>query len=86
MYRNILTEVDRGVGIGAPAGARDTAHQIINTGTTDLRVLVMSSMREPEVCDYPDSDKFLVMVVPDGQRQFPHIGRRRDAVDYCEGE
>jgi len=72
--------------IGAPAGGRDTAHQIINTGTTDLRVLVMSSMREPDVCEYPDSDKFAVMTGPRGERGFHHIGRRGDAADYYEGE
>ncbi len=72
--------------IGAPAGDRETAHQIINTGTTDLRVLVASSMREPDVCEYPDSDKFAVMAGPEGQRRFRHIGRCGDAVDYYEGE
>ena len=72
--------------IGAPAGGRDAAHQIINTGTADLRVLVASSMREPDVCEYPDSDKFAVMAGPDGQRRFRHIGRCRDAADYYEGE
>ena len=72
--------------IGAPAGGRDTAHQIINTGNSELRVLVASSMREPDVCEYPDSDKFAVMAGPRQVRTFNHIGRRGDSVDYYEGE
>ena len=83
-----LAEEAVGVGdvIGAPAGGRDTAHQLINTGDVDLRVLVASSMHEPDVCEYPDSDKFAVMAGPQGARSFTHIGRRMDAVDYYEGE
>lgn len=87
-YRNAQGEHPVGPGdvIGAPAGGRETAHQIINTGTTDLRVLVASSMREPDVCEYPDSDKFAIMAGPAGQRRFRHIGRCKDAADYYEGE
>jgi uncharacterized cupin superfamily protein len=78
--------VQAGDVIGAPAGGRDTAHQIINTGDADLRVLVASSMREPDVCEYPDSDKFAVMAGPQGARTFLHNGRCGDTVDYYEGE
>jgi uncharacterized cupin superfamily protein len=87
-YRAAYGEHPVAVGhvIGAPAGGRDTAHQLINTGTTDLRVLVASSMREPDVCEYPDSDKFAVMAGPTGARTFTHIGRKTDVADYYEGE
>lgn len=87
-YRSAQGEQVVGVGdvIGAPAGGRDTAHQLINTGDVDLRVLVASSMHEPDVCEYPDSDKFAVMAGPQGARSFTHIGRRTDAADYYEGE
>ena len=87
-YRNAQGDFAVGVGdvIGAPAGGRDTAHQIINTSDADLRVLVISSMREPDVCEYPDSDKFLVMAGPQDARTFRHIGQRADAVDYYAGE
>jgi len=87
-YRNAQGEypVVPGDVIGAPAGGRDSAHQIINSGATDLRVLVASSMREPDVCEYPDSNKFAVTAGPEGQRRFRHIGRCSDAVDYYEGE
>ena len=87
-YRAATGEYPVGVGdvIGAPAGGRETAHQLINTGSTDLRVLVASSMREPDICEYPDSDKFAVMAGPVDARTFRHIGRRADQADYYEGE
>ena len=76
--------------MGAPAGGRETAHHLINTGSVPLRVLVMSSMREPEVCEYPDSGKFLVVAGKspgaDSPAKFRHVGRSGDAVDYWEGE
>lgn len=78
--------VQAGDVIGAPAGGRDSAHQIINSSDHELRVLVMSSMREPDICEYPDSDKFAVFAGPVGARSFRHIGRKGDAVDYYEGE
>ncbi len=87
-YRTSHAEyaVTAGDVMGAPAGGRDTAHHLINTGATELRVLVASSMREPDVCEYPDSDKFNVLVGPMGARTFKHIGRRADVVDYYDGE
>ena len=87
-YRTASGEypVQAGDVIGAPAGGRDTAHQIINTSDAELRVLVASSMHEPDVCEYPDSDKFAVMAGPQGARTFSHIGCRGDTVEYYEGE
>lgn len=43
--------------IFAPTGER-TAHQIINTSERQLRYLALSSMEDPEICYYPDSDKY----------------------------
>ncbi len=42
--------------IALPAGA-EHAHQIINTGAEPLRYLCVSTMREPDVSVYPDSNK-----------------------------
>lgn len=72
--------------MAAPAGGRETAHQLINTGSSDLRVLVFSSMRDPDICEYPDSDKFAAFAGAQGARTFRHIGRRKDGADYFEGE
>jgi uncharacterized cupin superfamily protein len=44
--------------VAAPAGAK--AHQIINTGTENLRYLGISSMGSADVVDYPDSGKVAV--------------------------
>jgi uncharacterized cupin superfamily protein len=44
--------------LGAPAGGQETAHQIINTGSTVLRYYGISTMSLADVCEYPDSGKF----------------------------
>lgn len=44
--------------IACPAGGPETAHQIRNTGTSDLRYLAVSTRLSPEICEYPDSNKF----------------------------
>jgi len=46
--------------LGAPAGGQETAHNLINTGTVPLRYYSISTMATTEVCEYPDSGKFLV--------------------------
>lgn len=81
-----LHPVKAGDVIAAPAGGRDTAHQLMNSSDAVLKVLVFSSMREPDICEYPDSDKFAAFAGPQGARTFSHVGRRVDAVPYYEGE
>lgn len=85
-YGEQLYPVQAGDVIGAPAGGRETAHQLINTGTQALRVLVVSSMHAPDICEYPDSGKFAAFAGPEDARTFRHIGRRSDLADYYEGE
>ena len=73
------------------AGGPETAHQLMNTGETDLRYLAISTMRGPDVTEYPDSGKFGVMVgaAPGGDKQrrrFQFCGRQDSAVDYWDGE
>jgi uncharacterized cupin superfamily protein len=76
--------------VACPPGGPEKAHQIINTGDTELKYLAVSTLEYPEICDYPDSGKFLVA---EGQRDadgsargFRHIGRSEGAVDYWDGE
>ena len=74
-----------------PAGGPETAHQIVNDGTDALRYLAISTMEQPDVCEYPDSGKFTVMVGaapggPKAQRRLGFCGRLSDAVDYWDGE
>src|SRR5215472_13500876 len=44
--------------VAAPAGTQ--AHQLINTGSNDLRYLGISTMGGVDVVDYPDSKKIAV--------------------------
>jgi uncharacterized cupin superfamily protein len=46
-----------------PAGPQ-YPHQIINTSDAPLRYLSISTMEQPEGCEYPDSGKFLVQASP----------------------
>jgi uncharacterized cupin superfamily protein len=75
--------------LGAPAGGRDTAHQIINTGKVTLRYLGVSTMAKTEVCEYPDSDKILVSSRPAGDEtgKVRHMVRTGEHnLDYWDGE
>lgn len=79
-----------GAVLGAPAGDRSTAHQIINTGSGTLRYLGVSNMAATEVCEYPDSDKFGVFSRTSGnptdKSTLRHLIRDGKAVDYWDGE
>lgn len=77
--------------IACPAGGRKTAHQIINTGTEELRYLAVSTEHALEMAQYPDSGKFAVKAefgnAPDGTPQrFIFVGREAQPVDYWDGE
>jgi uncharacterized cupin superfamily protein len=77
--------------IACPPGGPESAHQIVNTGSEELRYLAVSSKLYPEVCEYPDSGKFGVVAEyppgPDGKPQvFRFIGRAGEQVGYWEGE
>jgi len=77
--------------IACPAGGRETAHQIINTGTEELRYLAVSTEHSLEMAEYPDSGKFAVKAefgtALDGTpQQFVFVGRGTQSVDYWDGE
>ncbi len=77
--------------IACPAGGAETAHQLINTGDAELRYLAISTMRAPEVVEYPDSGKFAVIAgsAPGGDkaaRRFWYVGRQDTNLDYWDGE
>ena len=76
--------------IACPPGGPETAHQIINTGDVELKYLAVSTLIYPEICDYPDSGKFLVAETgrdTDGKVQgFRHIGRAEHGIGYWDGE
>jgi uncharacterized cupin superfamily protein len=76
--------------IACPPGGPRTAHQILNTGDSELRYLAVSTMQYPEIVDYPDSGKFGVRaIVDDGDgkpRMFRYNGRAEASLDYWDGE
>ena len=77
--------------IACPPGGKETAHQIINTGTVELKFLAISTRQSPEIAEYPDSGKFGVYAEfpanSEGKPQiFRFIGREGLKVDYWDGE
>ena len=73
--------------VAAPAGTK--THQLINTGSAELRYLGISSTAATEVVDYPDSSKIGVMAgIKDGDFRtatYRGMGRMQPA-DYFDGE
>jgi uncharacterized cupin superfamily protein len=56
-------------------------HQLINTSDAPLKFLSISTREHPEVCEYPDSGKFVALG--------PHINvlqRKDGGLDYWDGE
>jgi uncharacterized cupin superfamily protein len=82
--------VRKGDFIACPPGDTETAHQFVNTGDTELKYLAVSTLEYPEICEYPDSGKFLIAERPRGAdgnaHGFRHIGFTDSAVDYWDGE
>ena len=77
--------------LSAPAGDVSTAHQIVNTGKSELRYLAFSTKLDPDVVEYPDSNKFAVasLVPPDKglmAAKLLYIGRRETSLGYFDGE
>ncbi|MFB6130851.1 MAG: cupin domain-containing protein [Salinigranum sp.] len=66
------------------------AHRVVNDSSEPLRYLAFSTMREPDVTVYPDSEKVGVFAgSPPGSdepRDVHGYFRLADAVDYWEGE
>lgn len=74
--------------LGAPRGGRNFAHKLTNTGAGILRYLAISSKADAEVCEYPDSDKFMVRSRGMSQEipAFRFVGKPGDEKNYWDGE
>jgi uncharacterized cupin superfamily protein len=72
--------------IACPTGGPEVAHQIINTGTVPLRYLAVSNVEEIESCEYPDSNKVLIVAGPRGARGLRKMFRGEVTVDYYDRE
>ena len=75
-----LLPVKAGDVVFVPPG-RDYPHQFINTSDAPLKYLSISTQDRPELCEYPDSGKYLA--VGDG---FRAVQRAAAALDYWDGE
>ncbi|MBI5431092.1 MAG: cupin domain-containing protein [Nitrosomonadales bacterium] len=77
--------------VACPPGGKETAHQVINTGSVELKYLAVSTKLSPEIAEYPDTGKFGVLAEypagADGKpRGFRFVGRAELGADYWEGE
>ena len=72
--------------IACPPGVPDVAHQIINTGTITMRYLALSTLVSVEACEYPDSQKVLVVAGKRGDRGLRKMFRAENTVDYYDRE
>jgi uncharacterized cupin superfamily protein len=59
----------------------DYPHQILNTSDGPLKYLSISTQEHPEICEYPDSGKFLAKT-----KGFRVIQRADATLDYWDGE
>jgi uncharacterized cupin superfamily protein len=82
--------IRKGDVIACPPGGRETAHQIVNTGDQELRYLAVSTRLSPEVCEYPDSDKYAALAEVTGADGKPGffrgINRPGSNLSYWDGE
>ncbi len=77
--------------VACPAGGPETAHQIVNTGSDELRYLAVSTSRSPEICEYPKSGKFSAIArfpaSTDGKaKTLRYFGREAQSLNYWDGE
>jgi uncharacterized cupin superfamily protein len=69
-----------------PAGP-EWPHQIINNSDAPLKFLSISTNQFPEICEYPDSGKYLSAATVGGERYgFSRIHRADTDLDYWDGE
>lgn len=83
--------IRRGDFIAAPPGGKETAHQIINTSSAELRYLALSTNHGSEIVEYPDSSKVGIAVerAPGEEPRKLTIqwrGRLGPILDYWDGE
>lgn len=72
--------------IACPTGGPEVAHQIINTGTVDLRYLALSNRVELEACEYPDSNKVSIHADEPQGSQLHKMFRAETTVEYYDRE
>ena len=77
--------------IACPAGGHETAHQIINSGSQELRYLAISTQQSAEIAEYPDTGRFGVLAEMaqnsnETARMLMFVGREEQSLSYWEEE
>ncbi|MGC6389540.1 cupin domain-containing protein [Ewingella sp. S1.OA.A_B6] len=80
-----MVAIKEGDVICIPPG-KQYPHQIINTSESLLTYMSISTMETPEICEYPDSNKYLVKSVNDEIGTLRVIDFHGKNIDYWEGE
>jgi uncharacterized cupin superfamily protein len=80
-----LLPIRAGDVIFIPPGS-DYPHHILNTSDQPLKYLSISTMEQPEICEYPDSGKFMAEGSLGSGTPFEVIDRRKESLDYWDGE
>ena len=68
-----------------PAG-KAYPHQVINTSDAPLKYLAISGNEPVEICEYPDSGKFLADAAGEASGSYRVTQRDTGSVDYWDGE
>lgn len=72
--------------IACPPGGAEVAHQIINTGAVTMRYLSLSTLVDIEACEFPDSQKVLVVTGRPGEPGLRKMFRAEATVEYYDRE
>jgi uncharacterized cupin superfamily protein len=74
--------------LAAPRGGPEYAHKLTNTGRVTLKYIGISTRADTEICEYPDSGKFLANTKEARSREdrFRYMGRMETDIDYWDGE
>jgi uncharacterized cupin superfamily protein len=81
-----MVPIRRGDVISIPPGP-DYPHQILNTSDAPLKYLSLGTCDYPEICEYPDSGKYMAYTRQGGPLlQRGRMHRPDSALDYWDGE
>jgi uncharacterized cupin superfamily protein len=78
--------------VACPPGGPEVAHQIVNTGTSELKYLAVSTMIDTDIWQYPDSGKWGAAggrdpSKPPTDATFPgRFVAEAESLDYWHGE
>lgn len=72
--------------IACPTGGPEVGHQFVNTGSVEMRDLTVSTLRNIDICVYPDSNNISVVTGRHDATGLRKIMRAKNTVDYYDRE